>query len=455
MLDSAQPHHSHPPAWEKPRRRFRLGLAIIMLLLLAGGIFIGSKIVTFAEKILEGPDNRLSLRDFFMGADRKLQGEDDGQIRILLMGIGGAGHDGGTLTDTMILATLTLSPEPQATLVSIPRDLVVEIAGSNEYRKINSAYALGEIGEKKRGAAMAVATVEKFLDMDIPYYAVVDFQGFEKIIDDLGGIEITVDQAFADSYFPDENKGYLPPVSFEAGRQGMDGPRALQFVRSRHGDSGEGSDFARARRQQKVLRAVKDKAVSFRVATNLGLLSRLMNDLSDHLRTNLQPFELKRLYDLARGLKSDNILSMAIDNTTGLVCDQIEKETGAYNLIPCQGLGQYEAIRNFVKNQAAIANLETESAAIEIQNTSKIDFLGQKVKERLLIRNLSIAAANFRGSAEFSESIIYDNTRGAKPKTLKYLQDTLGIATAISPFPFATSTKQPDFVIVVTADLNK
>ena len=456
MLDSAQPRdYNHPPAWQQPRRRWRLGLAIFMILLLAGGIFVGSKIVAFAEKILEGPDNHLSLRDFFMGSDKQLQGEEDGQIRILLMGIGGKGHDGGTLTDTMILATLNLKDDqPEVTLVSIPRDLVVEIAGTTEYRKINSAYALGELGDKHRGAAMAVATVEKFLDVKIPYYGVVDFRGFEKIIDDLGGVDLVVDQSFTDSYYPDKKDGYLPPLTFEAGPQHMDGARALQFVRSRHGSAGEGSDFARSRRQQKIVKAVKDKAVSLKVATNLGLISRLMDDLSDHLRTNMQPFELKRLYDLARDLANENISSAALDNSAGLLCDRIEEETAAYQLIPCEGLGQYGAIREFVKNQAVAPPLLSEAATVEIQNASKIEGLGQRVKERVALSTLTITTANFRGTAEFSESVIYDNTRGAKLKTLKYLQDKLDLRVAGSPFPLATAGK-PDFVIVVAGDLNK
>jgi len=460
MLDSIGPQKDwerirHQSVWEKPKSRFRIGFAVLTLLLLVAGIFAGIKAVTFAERILDGPDNHLSFLDFFMGADKKLQGEDQGTVRVLLLGIGGAGHDGGTLTDTIILATIVLGDEPQVSLVSIPRDLVVEIAETKEFRKINSAYALGELNQSRRGAAMAVATAEKLLDLKIPYYGVVDFQGFEKIIDDLGGVNITVDQSFTDSYYPDEREGYLPTVAFEKGEEHMDGRRALQFVRSRHGTNSEGSDFARSRRQQKVLRAVKDKAATLKVATNLGLVSRLMDDLSNHLRTNMQPFELKRLYDLSRDIKSENIRSVALDNSNGLICDHIDELTAAYQLIPCQGLGQYDALRAFVKNQNASQSEQPEGATVEIQNSTKIDFLGQKIKQQLLSPNLTVNTANFRGTAEFSESMIYDNTGGKKPKTLKFLQSTLGISAARSPFPFSSTTDKPDFVIIVATDLNK
>lgn len=454
MLDSIQPQHEdHPPVWQRPRRRFRFGLAIFMLLLLVGGIFAGIKVVTFAEKILEGPGNHISLRDFFIGSDRPLRGEKDDAVHLLLMGIAGSGHNGPTLTDTIILATLHLGDKPHVSLVSIPRDMVADIAGGNGYRKINSAYALGELGERHQGAAFAVQTVERIFDIEIPYYAVVDFEGFRRVLDDLGGVDIAVDQAFTDSFFPDGREGYLPPLTFASGQQHMDGTRALQYVRSRHGTNGEGSDFARSRRQQKVLAALKDKAVSFKVAANLSLLGRLMDDLADHLRTNLQTFEMRRLYDLARDIKNENIQSLAIDNAAGLLCDRIEEETGAYTLIPCQGLGQYKAIRDFVNNETADAGAAVESATIEIQNAAKIDFLGAAIRDRVQLPALTITTANFRGNTQFSESIIYDNTRGAKPNTLRYLRDRLGVSVAESPFPFATTGTLPDFVIVAASDL--
>lgn len=450
MLDSLKPKIrtiSPPKQVSKPRRfRLRLILAMTMLTLLGLGIFVGSKLVIFAQKILEGSGAEFSFKRLFLAGDKQLIGEEQGEIRVLLLGIGGPDHEGGTLTDTMILLTLRLGKfkdeENKVSLVSIPRDLVVNIPGQ-DYRKINNAYAFG-------GPALSLQTVEQLTDLKVPYYAVVDFQAFKKIVNDLGGVEIDVETGFTDSLFPDDQYGYLPPLTFHEGRQKMDGARALQYVRSRHGDNNQGTDFARSKRQQQLLKAVKNKVARLNVLTNLNLLSRILDNLSDHVRTNIAPHEMKRLYELAKEIDNQNLSSFAIDVESGLVCNQIVEETGAYVLLPCAGLGNYEALRNLVKNQFVIGDLTQEKPVIEVQSAGGAYFAGLRVKELLSLPTLEITLSQLKSSAVYEESIIYDNTRGAKPRTLKYLKDRLGTRLSSSPFPFPTTTDRPDFVIIVT-----
>lgn len=454
MLDSVRPPKSHLTYKEAKRSHSRMGIALVMLLLLGVGIFLGSKFVTFAQRILEGSGNRFTFRDFFIAPDRPLEGETAGQVRILLLGIGGGGHEGGTLADTVILATLDLTAKnsPRVGLVSIPRDLVVNIPGY-DWRKINSAHAFGELEQSGRGPSLAVQAVEQLTGQVIPYYAVIDFEGFKTIIDDLDGIEITVDQAFTDAFYPDERFGYLPPIRFEAGRQEMDGERALQFVRSRHGDNNQGTDFARSRRQQQVLRAVKDKVKSLRVLTNLTLIQRILENLSNHIRTNLTPHEIKRLYALSRNLKDEDIFSLAVDVDSGLVCNQILEESGAYVLIPCAGLGNYTSIRQYITDQFLSAGFQQEKPSIEIQNATAIPGLGSRVQSFLYFPHVSITTGNLKADAVYQESIIYDNSKGQKPATLDYLKKKLGARLAASPFPFTTQSQAPDFVIVISHDI--
>lgn len=439
MLDSINP---------PKKTRFRFWFALVMFGLLAAGIFIGTKLVLVAQRVLEGGGVRTSLKQFFLAQDTPLAGEAEEEIRILLLGIAGEGHDGGTLTDTMILATIKVPKNGEDTkvgLVSIPRDLVVNIPGY-DFRKINSAYAYG-------GAKLARESAEELLGFSIPYYAVVDFDGFKQIINDLGGVEISVEEGFTDSLYPDEKGGYLPPIIFETGRQHMEGERALQFVRSRHGSGNEGTDFARSKRQQLVLRAVKDKLAGMRVLANLGLLGRLLDEFSKHLRTNLAPHELKRIYDLVRNIGKQDIRALAINHEGALVCDQIAEDTGAYLLVPCAGLGQYTAIRNLVKNQFLVSDISEESPVIEIQNAAHIDLLAQRVQQFLNLPYLKISIGNFRAAAAFDQTTIYDNTGGGKKRSLSYLQKKLGAAIARSPFPFPTTAKSADFVIILAPDM--
>ena len=456
MLDSIQ-SPNYPPNFKKPKRSwFRYWLAIIMLVLLASGIWLGTKVALFAQKIIDGKGKKISFAGLFLSKDKPLAGEEEGEIRILLMGIGGEKHEGGALTDTLILATIKMPEnkkgEVKVGLVSIPRDLLAYIPGM-DFKKINSAYAYGEAGGKKEGPALAVATLERLIGKDIPYYGVADFQGFEKSIDDLGGIEITVDQAFTDAEYPDEKLGSISPVTFEKGLQKMDGTRARQFVRSRHGNNNEGSDFARSRRQQKVLAAVRDKILSAKVLTNLSLVDRLANNFADHLRTNLQPHEIKRLYDITRDVEEQNIISMGIDGESGLVCDKIEEETGAYLLIPCNGLEDYRDIRKLFRDQFVIGAFQAEKPVIEIQNVSKIETLSRDAQNLLTAPFLKITIGNYRGGANYQESVIYDNSKGTKSAALKYLKDRLGVKVAASPFPFSTFTENPDFVMILTEDV--
>lgn len=453
MLDGIQQQRHYEP--KRPKIRLRLWLGIVMLVLLAGGIWIGSKAVSVAQKIFEDKNGNFSIRKLFIAGNR-IPGEENGEVRILLLGIGGEKHEGGTLSDTMILATFKLpqsnSEQVRLGLMSFPRDLEVLVEGYG-YQRINTAYAYGESGGQQNGSALAIKTLERVIGKKIPYYAVADFQGFKKIIDDLGDVEITVDQTFTDAFYPDEKFGYLAPLTFEAGRQKMDGARALQYVRSRHGNNGEGTDFARSRRQQKVLAAIRDKILNMRVLTNLGLIDQLLGTVADHLRTNLEPYELKELYDLAKGIKEQDIISTGLDTESGILCDQILEETGQYVLLPCRGLEDYSQIRKLLDDQFTTGAVAAERAVVEIQNASGIEFLGKRAQNYLGTSFKEIAAGNYRGGAVYQESTVYDNTRGKKPATLDYLKKRLGSRVASSPFPFTTLLESPDFVIILSSDL--
>src|SRR6185503_3033648 len=239
----------------------------------------------------------------------KLIGEDLGQINILLLGIGGQGHDGGYLADTIILAQIRPDIN-KISLSAIPRDYLANLKGLGN-RKINAAFAetwqatknWDEAGRAMREAVSGVAGI------DVPYFAVVDFSGFELGIDKLGGVDIDIPKTFTDYTFPDGNEGYIPAVTFTQGPEHMSGERALIYARSRHAGGGEGSDFARSQRQQLILQAVKQKAIDLNIVTNAGTINSLVSILGDHFHTNISPSELYRLYNLTKAYPRENILS--------------------------------------------------------------------------------------------------------------------------------------------------
>lgn len=171
-------------------------------------------------------------------------------VNILLLGSDRRpGEQGPSRTDTVIVARV--DPErKRVALLSLPRDLIVEIPGYG-YSRINSAHVYGDLyPELGGGLELARKTVSNLLGVPIDYAVLIDFEGFIGLIDAIGGIDIDVPVALYDGAYPTMDYNYME-VYFEAGPQHMDGSRALQYSRIRHMDS----DFERARRQQMVLMA--------------------------------------------------------------------------------------------------------------------------------------------------------------------------------------------------------
>ena len=200
-----------------------------------------------------------AIKNFLFKPNNVMDGQKEDKINILVMGMGGANHDGGYLSDTNIIISIKPSTNEVA-MISIPRDMSVDIEGYG-WTKINFAHAYGEMKKKGYGGEFARKTFEKNLNIQIPYYFTVDFQAFADIINAVGGVTVDVPRSFIDYSYPDNNYGYQT-VNFQQGIQEMNGDRALIFSRSRHGTNGEASDFARAKRQQLVIAALKEKLLS-------------------------------------------------------------------------------------------------------------------------------------------------------------------------------------------------
>jgi LCP family protein required for cell wall assembly len=182
------------------------------------------------------------------------------------MGMGGGNHEGSDLTDTIIV--MSVKPENSTmSLISLPRDIWSETLQD----KINSAYHYGEAKVKGGGITLAKVVIEDIIGIPLHYALIMDFSEFKTIIDLAGGIDINIRNGFTDKDYPVEGKendecGGDPlyrcryrEVTFISGTQHMDGETALIYVRSRHAEGDEGTDFSRSRRQQEVLVALKDE----------------------------------------------------------------------------------------------------------------------------------------------------------------------------------------------------
>ena len=290
---------------------------------------------------------------------------------ILLLGFGGAGHDGAYLTDSLEVARL--DPTSGAiTLISVPRDLWVHIPrmtnGQGDYwGKINEAYALGvgttdpgTGGDNRRhqaGGALASTVVAQVLGIPIDAWLSLDFVGFRQFIDALGGVDVDVAQTFTDDHYPNNDDADIDPsyktIHFDAGPQHLDGEAALAFARSRYAPE-DGSDFGRARRQQRVLSGVARQLAS------PGALPRafaLLDALTGHVHTSLSSGEARDLAGWAQerattGQRPTFRTGVLDTATTGLLTADASA-AGQDILLPAAGRGNFTAIRAYVRTLIA------------------------------------------------------------------------------------------------------
>lgn len=269
-----------------------------------------------------------------------------GRVNVVVMGYGGAGHDGAYLTDSMMVMSL-VPGDGATTMISVPRDLWVQIPpNSGQYAKLNTAYADGLANGydgmpagKLAGGAEAANKVSDVLGIPVSYWITIDFTGFRKLVDALGGIDINVPTAFTAQYprndDPQVDAGWKT-IHFNVGPQHMNGEQAIEYARARYVTNpvSEGSDFARSARQQLLIRAILSRAKQ--VSAWPGLLDAT-NALQQAIYTNLSLSDLllfssKLDFNGAQrvGLSNQNVL---VDGQTSDGQDILQPVNGNWDSI--------------------------------------------------------------------------------------------------------------------------
>ncbi|HSX18553.1 MAG TPA: LCP family protein [Candidatus Saccharimonadales bacterium] len=353
---------------ESPKSSTNLVKILILTITAAIILFAVAKIFHIERFLLSGPGSVIQL---VTGSGIKSY---HGRTNILLLGIGGEGHDGPNLSDTMILASIDKEGKDPV-LISIPRDLWAPTLPG----KINSAYA---IGQEKDGEGLKLAedTVSKLLGVPIHYGARMDFSGFEKAVDTVGGLDIEVDNSFTDYMYPISGKendlcGYkieyqevdgtktqvvtgasssaIPlweitdantpftcryeTLNFQKGPLHLDGTTALKFVRSRHGTNEEGSDFARAARQQKVILAFRQKVISSQTLLSPTTIVSLISTFDKSIDTDITNDDIPLFIKLGQKIDPATIRRVVLDagrNESVLDVGDASKYNGQYVLDP-------------------------------------------------------------------------------------------------------------------------
>ncbi|MFI5266563.1 MAG: LCP family protein [Chloroflexota bacterium] len=267
-----------------------------------------------------------------------------GVQRIVILGYGGGDHPGAYLSDSMVLVVHDGGKQAE---VSIPRDLWVQLPpSSGRYAKINEALQDGyNSGGVNSGGDLAGRKVADVIGLSITGWVLEDFQGFRQLIDALGGVDLDAPRAFSAQYPVNDNPDVdarWKVIHFDAGRQHMDGERALEYARARYADNPqEASDFARASRQQLLIAAIRQKIAS--PAGGLRFLP-LVNAAAGAVHTNLSPLDLA---SFVAGFHADQAKHVVLDS---VLVDGRSAE-GQDILLPRSG--NYALISDYVKSQLA------------------------------------------------------------------------------------------------------
>ena len=367
----------HPSSRRRRPVRKRVFWALLIAFLLIGGVLL-----------IKSGDFLSFLWNTQVKKEIHLKQAPDKKINLLLLGIGGGTHDGPDLTDTIIFASIDPNTK-KVTLVSLPRDLWIPDLGA----KVNSAYTFAS--EKKPGSGLMYtkALIGSILGQQIDYAIKIDFSGFVKAVDIMGGLDINVDNTFDDYAYPitgkeDANCGLTEDtiaslsaeiasgsatelesfpcryehLHFDKGPTHMDGETALKYVRSRHALGKEGSDFARSKRQEKVISAFKEKLFSVGTFLNPVKIVELVKTLNTSIETDIKQSEYADFVNLAQKMKGAKISSAIIDTGDGdrlglLTNPPISPEYGnQWVLSPRVGNGDYSEIHTYVACQTKGGN---------------------------------------------------------------------------------------------------
>lgn len=420
--------------WEIPLGIF-LGLIIV-----TGGFLIYKTFAATKKIVQENVSGGAPvLQDKI--SPKELKGEGDGRINILLLGMGGEGHAGEYLTDTIMVVSIDPKNKKVA-MLSIPRDFYLYIP-KHGYNRINTMYYAGEQNKNKGGGlAKSKEVISDLLDINIHYAVAIDFTGFKDIVNTLGGVTVDVEKDLVDTQYPTSKGGYQT-FKVRKGTQKMDGELALKYARSRHSTS----DFDRAARQQKVLVAIKEKALKMETILNPTKIAGLLDALGNHLKTDIQLWEIQRLIDISRGIDASKIVNKVINGEEGLV--KTTMINGMSVVVPVSG--DYSEIRKFAHELFIDTYITDENARVLVLAGTKNTNAAKKLGSMLKSYNYNVIKIDNASKLDYKNTIIYDNTKGSKPYTLEFLKKRLE-KLSLRPEIKQSSEYDADIIIIIGSD---
>jgi len=406
--------------------------------------------------LLSGIAKALSSIDFsvFLSlAGANLQTDSYGHTNFLLLGTGGENHDGGDLTDTIIVASLDQKSK-LVTLVSIPRDLYLDdkkIGGS----RINMVYynAKNYFGSSAKGLEYLKSKVETTLGIPIHYWIKIDFAGFKDLVDALGGIDVDVKEAIVDPFYPKGETVFYETFSISTGPHHLDGDTALKYARSRETTS----DFSRSDRQQQIIYAIKEQALKANVILSRDKIENLFNAVKNNVETNLQIKEMLTIGLSAKNFSSDQIVQRLVHDDPSrcggfLYTPDRELYEGAFVLIPAGTPDQMQKYFDLNFNFPEVAHSETK---IHVLNSTPRGGVAAETKQ--ILRRMCFDINRFgNGRSKDIQKTTYfykESENKTRPIALDFLKKIIpGVESTEIPEEYLEYIDDTDIILELGTD---
>lgn len=429
---------------------------VIFLVIFLTGSYLGIRGYLRAREIFKGGGDSIAWK--CEPDPTTLQQEGDGRVNFLLMGKGGPEQpDGPDLTDTIIIASVDPCNK-EAGLLSIPRDLAVKMEDGGT-QKINAVYALTKMSAQSEGKSDEEAektgikaiedVVENVSGLKMNYYAMIDFEAFEKAINAVGGVDINVKDSVSERM---SLKGKVYNLNVQTGNQHFDGLKALAYSRCRHCDNK--NDFGRSERQREVIIALKNKVVSLGTFSNPVKMSQLIDSFGSRISTNLSiPDEALKLYALGQEINESNIKSVSLVDEPNVLIGSGSSSLGLGSIqVPKEGIYRYNDIQNFIRTTFIDGFLKKENAGIQVLNGTTRSGLATSKADILKGYGYNVINVDDAPSKDYQNTIIVD----LKKKDTKYTKRYLELrykTTATTNLPEGiTPPENADFVIILGQD---
>jgi LCP family protein required for cell wall assembly len=372
------------------------------------------------------------------------------RINILLVGVDRREADEIPRTDTIII--VTIDPQSKtAGMMSLPRDLLVTIPGGYGKDKLNAAFVYGE-RDKRVGGGVGLLrrTIQENFYVQISHYGTIDFRGFERVVDEFGGVTVDPPYPLLDNEYPTETLGYTT-LYFPAGLQHLSGAAALRYSRTRHPDN----DFGRARRQQEVILALRDQAVGQGLITNLNLVTKffpLLNILGDSVRTDLNREQIGALANLGLSIPRDSIKRYSLYD----LIQDYEDENGILYVVPSDWAKARARLREMIPNAPQVLPTPTPDLGVKIgvQNGTVRDRFAARTVDRLKAAGFARAVVDETqpvGELPFEQTTIYVYT--GKGDAAALVAKSLGLTDPDIREATGTAPNGVDVLVVLGNDV--